>query len=146
MSVGRICQREVDTAQADESVRCVAERMHQRSVGAIVVVSDVNSVVGIVTDRDLVIRVLAAGKDADTTPIRDVMTDSPRIAREQTPIESALTWMREGAYRRLPVLDKSGNLAGIVTLDDILRLLAEEFSAVGGLLDRESPQAAATPR
>jgi len=146
MSVGRICQRDVDTAGVEESVRCIAERMHQRSVGALVVLNTAKTVVGIVTDRDLVVRALAAGKDADTTTVTEVMTPAPVAAREETPIESALSWMREGEYRRLPVVDDRGSLIGMVTLDDILRLLAEEFSDIGCLLDRETPRAAAISR
>jgi len=136
----------VDTAGVEESVRCIAERMHQRSVGALVVLNTAKTVVGIVTDRDLVVRALAAGKDADTTTVTEVMTPAPVAAREETPIESALSWMREGEYRRLPVVDDRGSLIGMVTLDDILRLLAEEFSDIGCLLDRETPRAAAISR
>ena len=136
----------MDTAQLEESVRSVAERMRQRSVGALVVLNTSNTVVGIVTDRDLVVRALAAGKNADTTAVADVMTPAPMTAREETPIESALSWMRQGEFRRLPVVDERGSLVGMITLDDILRLLAEEFSDIGCLLDRETPRAAAISR
>jgi len=143
MSIGRICQRDVDLAEESESARCAAERMHQRTVGALVVI-DLNKVpIGILTDRDLAIRVVAAGLDGETTPVSDVMTKSPRTVGENTPIETALSIMRTFGFRRLPVINESKKLVGMVTLDDILMLLAEEFREVRGVVERETPRAAA---
>ncbi len=94
---------------------------------------------GIVTDRDITVRVVAAGLDPLDTEVGDVMTRAPRCIGEETSIESAPALMRAGPHRRLPVVDDSGQLVGVVCLDDILDLLAEEFSQIGGLLKRESP-------
>jgi len=141
MSIGRICVREVDTASPDESVADVAERMHQRAVGALVVTNEAEQVVGIVTDRDLVSRVLAKGLSATQTSLRDVMTENPETISEWAQIEFALTRMRSGKFRRLPVVDRENKLVGLITLDDILMLLAEEVSQIGGLLKRETPRA-----
>jgi CBS domain-containing protein len=141
MAVGSISVRNVDTARPKESVAVGAERMHQRAVGALVVVNDADQVIGIVTDRDFVSRVLAKGRNPTTTSIRDVMTLSPKTITEGTPIETALLAMRAGRFRRLPVVDQDNKLIGLITLDDILMLLAEEFSQVGRLLKRETPRA-----
>jgi CBS domain-containing protein len=141
MSVGRICVREVDTAEPGESVAAVAQRMHQRAVGTLVVVNDASQVVGIVTDRDLVSRVLAKGLSPTQTEVREVMTIAPRTVFEETPIESALLIMRTGRFRRLPVVDRANTLQGLLTLDDVLMLLAEEFTQIGRLLNRETPRA-----
>ena len=141
MSIGRICVREVDTARPDESVAIVASRMHQRAVGALVVTNDAGQVVGIVTDRDLVARALAKGLSPTETSVCDVMTENPKTISEWAQIESALTMMRSGKCRRLPVVDRDNKLVGLVTLDDILMLLAQEVSQVGGLLRRETPRA-----
>jgi CBS domain-containing protein len=141
MAIGSICVRNVDTAQADESVVLAAERMHQRAVGALVVVNDSGQVIGIVTDRDLVARVLAKGRNPTETTIRDVMTLSPKTVTEWTPIETALLTMRTGRFRRLPVVEPGHKLVGLICLDDILMLLAEEFSQIGRLLKRETPRA-----
>ncbi|HVT28237.1 MAG TPA: CBS domain-containing protein [Lacipirellulaceae bacterium] len=143
MSVGRICVREVDTAKADELVVIVAEQMHQQAVGTLVVVNKASQVVGILTDRDLVSRVLATGKRPTETAVRDVMTVAPKTVGMETPIKTALLIMRSGRFRRLPVVDASGRLLGLVTLDDVLMLLAEEFTQIGRLLKRETPQAVA---
>lgn len=146
MSVERICQCEVDVAELGETVIAIAERMRQRTVGCLVVLNDAQEPIGIVTDRDLVIRVLAEGKDPYATRIEEVMTTAPKIVSEGTAIEQAVGLMRSGAFRRLPVVDRTGKLLGILTLDDILMLLAEEFTQVGQLLDRETPRAASMPR
>ena len=140
MSVGRICTREVDTATPTESVYVVAERMHQRAVGCLVVVSDTSEPIGIVTDRDLVCRVLAKGANPMQTAVRDVMTPGPKTICDEDPIESALTLMRRGNFRRLPVVDERRRLVGVVSLDDILMLLAEESAQVGELLGHETPR------
>jgi CBS domain-containing protein len=140
MSVGKICVREVDTAKLAESVAVAAVRMHQRAVGTLVVVNNNAQPVGIVTDRDLVARVLATGRDPTVTSMSDVMTPDPKTVSEQVPIESALSIMRSGRFRRLPVLDRDNRLIGLVTLDDILMFLAEEFEQIGRLLERETPR------
>jgi CBS domain-containing protein len=141
MSVGRICVREVDTANPDETVAVAAERMHQRAVGTLVVVNDPDQVVGIVTDRDLVSRVLAKGRSPTETSVREVMTVGPKTVSEQTSIESALLIMRSGRFRRIPVVEGENKLLGLITLDDVLMLLAEEFTQIGRLLTRETPRA-----
>lgn len=143
MSVEHIGQRNVDTAKPEESAFQAAERMHQRTVGALVVVDGDNTPIGIVTDRDLAIRVVAAGRDPYTTTVRDVMTRAPRTATVGTSVEAALSLMETGCMRRLPIVEAGGRLAGLVTLDDILMLFADDQSRVGRLLKRETPQAAA---
>lgn len=140
MSVGRICIREVDVADAEESVQVAAGRMHARKVGALVVLNKVREPVGMVTDRDLAVRVLAKGLDPTQTTLAEVMTRAPRTVREETPIEDALRLMRAGAFRRVPVVDHAGKLAGLVTLDDILELLTEEIREIGGILAQETPR------
>lgn len=140
MSIGRICVREVDTAIPDESAAVAAERMHQRAVGTLVVVNDAAQPVGIITDRDLVSRVLAKGRIPTETSVSEVMTPAPRTVSEQTSIESALSIMRSGRFRRIPVVGQDKTLVGLVSLDDILMLLAEEFVQIGRLLERETPR------
>ncbi len=143
MSVGRICVREVDTAEPLESVQVVAERMHSRNVGTLVVLDEDKKPIGLVTDRDLTIKVLARGLDGQEMKVQQVMTKSLKTVREEASIEAALTLMRSGLIRRLPVVDESGALVGLLSLDDVLDLLAEEFGEIGKLLRREAPRALA---
>jgi len=144
MSVQRICVRDVDTATRDESAEIAAERMHQRGVGTLVVVNDESQPIGIVTDRDLVTRVMARGRVAAKVSIGEVMTAMPKAVLADTSVADALAMMRRGNLRRLLVVDERNRLVGLVTLDDILMLLAEEFNDIGLLLERETPRAAVT--
>jgi len=144
MSVGLFCSREVDTVRPDESALVAARRMQSRHVGTLVVIADnERRPLGILTDRDLAVQVLAQGRDANRTNVGDVMSRSPTMVREDTSIEQALCLMRSGPYRRLIVTDRDGCLVGIVSLDDILNLVSREFKKIGGLLREESPKSLA---
>ncbi|HVN87540.1 MAG TPA: CBS domain-containing protein [Candidatus Binatia bacterium] len=138
MSVGRICVREVALADANETAMAAARRMKRAGVGTLIVLDQVKRPIGLVTDRDLVVRVIAAGKSPKTTRVRDVMTTTLKIIREDSPIEDALGMMRGSGLRRLPVVNREGQLVGIVSLDDVLALLAEEFALIGGVLKSQS--------
>ncbi len=139
MSVGRICVREVDVISEEESAQTAASRMHSRKVGTLVVVDVDSRPVGILTDRDLTVRVLAEGRDGTQVPVREVMTHCPETVYPDTAIEDALRRMRVGAFRRVPVVDDDGCLVGLLSLDDILDLLAEEFVEIGRLIHEEEP-------
>ena len=142
MSVGRICTREVDLAHVDESVWQAAERMHQRAVGTLVVADEDKRPIGIITDRDLVERVLAQALDPTSTTVGQVMTETPEVVSEYEAIEQAIAVMRRERCRRLPVVDDDGQLIGLLSLDDVLQLLAEELTSVGQLLERQTPRSA----
>jgi CBS domain-containing protein len=145
-TVGRICVREVDLVDAEESAWCAAERMHQRAVGTLVIINAAGHPVGIITDRDLVERVMATSRDPHTTRVAEVMTISPQTIGEQEAVGAALARMRQGRFRRLPVVDREGRLVGLLSLDDVLMLLAEQFAQIGGLLERETPASVVTGR
>lgn len=140
MTIGRICVREVDLAEPEESVQIAARRMNSRNVGSLLVLDKDSHPIGIITDRDLAIRVVGKGLDLLGTTVREVMSKAPVSVREDTPIETALSLMRAGPYRRLPVVDQLGKLVGLISLDDILDLLSEEFREIGRLVRHEGPE------
>ena len=142
MSVAEVCQRDVDIARHNETVLTAAERMRQRTVGCLVVVEG-QVPIGIVTDRDLVLRVVAEDRDAGTTTIGQVMTPYPDVVPEENCAGDGMGMMRRQSCRRLPVIDKSGRLCGLLALDDLMLTFAEEFRQVGDVLGGETPQAAA---
>jgi CBS domain-containing protein len=146
MSVGRICVRQVDVAKPEEAVQAGAQRMLARKVGTLVVVNKSYEPVGIVTDRDLTVRVLGEGRDPSQTMLFDVMTRDPVTITSETAVEDALRLMRNGSFRRLPVVDRAGKLSGVVSLDDILDLLSHEFGEIGRLLVAENPESVAHGR
>ncbi len=139
MSVGKICQRNVDTADALESVQTAAQRMGTRNVGTLVVLKARGVPVGILTDRDVALRVVGRGRDPYTTCVADVMTAELETVREDVTVEDALRRMRSRGVRRLPVVDLEGQCIGMVSLDDILAHIAQEFAVLGRLLESSTP-------
>jgi len=140
MSIESICSRQVDQVEPDETAQAAGQRMNTRSVGTLIVVDSEERPIGILTDRDLALRVVGEGRDPAATRVKDVMTPKPRTVTEKTPIEDALSRMRSLGVRRLPVVGSRGEIVGIVSLDDILVLLTQELREVGRLLDSTSPR------
>ncbi|MDB5387503.1 MAG: putative signal transduction protein with domain [Planctomycetaceae bacterium] len=120
-------------------MQVAASRMLDRNVGTLVVVNGRSEPIGMITDRDLTVRVLAPAMNAALTRVGEVMTSDPQVVSETTEIEDVLRIMRAGPYRRLPVVDARGQLVGLVSLDDILDLLSEEFRSIDTLLRHETP-------
>lgn len=145
MTVAEVCCREVDVATPEESVYVAAQRMLQRNVGTLVVVGEEGVPLGILTDRDLVLKVVAKGKDPGKTAVADVMTPDPDVVREDWPVASALEAMHAGGFRRAPVVDDQGRLVGVLSVDDVLQLIAEQTGMIAKLVERESPRSLAGP-
>lgn len=130
MNAKRRTRKTVVTATPETSVRTLAILMRDRHVGA-VVITEKDRPVGIITDRDLVCRVMAPERDPLTVRARDVMTPDPLTAREGTPLTEAIEHMRHRGIRRIPVVDAAGRLVNIHTLDDVLVVLGEEIATLG---------------
>jgi len=130
MNAGELCNREVVFAHRDTPLVEAARLMREHHVGSLVVTVDRLSErvpVGLLTDRDIVLAVVAKGLDARTLRAGEVMTADLVTVREQDGITDVLRLMREKGVRRVPVVSRSGALAGIVTIDDVLQLVAEEM-------------------
>ena len=140
MPIGEICNREVVIVQRDTTVAEAARLMREHHVGALVVVEEVSGKrkpVGLVTDRDLVVEVLATQLDAAVITVGDIMLAELGTVPESSGVFETIQFMRTKAVRRLPVVDGQGVLIGIVALDDLLSLLAEELSELSVLVSRE---------
>ena len=140
MPIGEICNREVVIVQRDTTVQEAAQLMRQHHVGALVVVEEVSGKrkpAGLVTDRDLVVEVLATQLDAEVITVGDIMLPELGSVPENSGVFETIQFMRAKAVRRLPVVDGQGVLVGIVALDDLLSLLAEELSELAALVSRE---------
>ena len=134
MSVGRICVRTVHVAEPGENAREAARRMASKGVGTLIVLDHDRRPVGFVTDRDLMFHCVAEGRDPGRTTLETVMSAPVVTAAEDLPIEDALVRMAETRVRRLAVVDAAGRLAGLLALDDVLELFAEEFATIGRLM------------
>jgi CBS domain-containing protein len=128
------------TTAEDDTVEAAAAAMRDRRVGCLVVTREGHPV-GIVTDRDLVVRVLAEGLDPRGLRIRDVVTYDPITVALHEGIETAAERMRKHGVRRLPIVDHQGVAVGIVTADDLLVLLGGEIGALSRAIDSESDAA-----
>lgn len=140
MTIGKLCSREVDLADATESVAAAASRMNTRDVGTLIVLNEDRKPIGIVTDRDLTLRVMGQHLDPETTLVGDVLTPDPHTVSERTPIEDTLSSMRAHGVRRLPVVDADEHLVGVVSLDDIMELLFEEMGQLRGIFESTGPR------
>lgn len=140
MPVGEICNREVVIVQRNATVLEAARLMRLHHVGSLVAVEEVAGVrrpAGLVTDRDLVVEVLAPGLDASVITVDDIMLASPITVSERTGVFESIQYMRDKAVRRLIVVNDQGGLIGIVTMDDLLSMLAEELGQLSALVSRE---------
>lgn len=120
-------QKALITAPPETTVSKGAELMARKKVGA-VMVTEHGSLVGIFTERDVVFRVIAQGRDAKTTPLADVMTKDPQTVDPNKSFGYALLVMHENGFRHLPVVE-NGKLIGIVSARNALDPDLEEFVA-----------------
>jgi CBS domain-containing protein len=146
MPVGEICNREVVIAERTMGVVDAARLMRTHHVGDLVVVDERDGrklPVGIVTDRDIVVEVVAAGVNPDVLKVGDIMGPEVATVRESEGLFEALRYMRDKGVRRMPVVDNAGGLVGILTQDDLLSLLAEEITDLAKLVSHERQREAA---
>jgi CBS domain-containing protein len=149
MAIGEICSREVLFARRDTTVKAAAALMRESHMGSIIVVDEPNGKripAGILTDRDIVVAVVALGLDPNAIQVGDVMSQELLAVREDAGIAETVELMRMKGVRRLPVTDDAGALVGIVAADDILTLLAEEMSALAKMISREHKREKETRR
>ncbi|HSN72836.1 MAG TPA: CBS domain-containing protein [Steroidobacteraceae bacterium] len=140
MSVGNICVRHVFTIGADADVVEAARRMRELHVGFLIVVDPAvgdDLPVGVLTDRDLVLEVLAQDVDPHAVAVKDIMTPDPLIAREDDELHDTLLRMRAAGVRRVPVSDDSGKLVGVLSVDDVVGFLNEAVQDLAGAISRE---------
>jgi CBS domain-containing protein len=137
MPVGEICTREVVIVKRNDSVLEAAKLMRQHHVGDVVVIEERGGVrvpVGIVTDRDLVVEIMAPQLDPAVITVGDIMEQELVTVKESTGLFEAIQYMRSNTVRRLPIVDENGALLGILALDDLLELLSEELLAIARLV------------
>jgi CBS domain-containing protein len=141
MSAGQICSRIMATASPGESIRAAARRMAEYDVGTLVVLKENRGsrAVGIITDRDIVVRCVADGLDTNEMLVSDVMTTPVHTVRDSTSIGDAMARMASTGARRLVVVEDGDRVAGILSLDDILGQVLDEGTALRGLLQKQQP-------
>ena len=140
MAIGDMCRREVATCEKDTPVLEVAALMREHHVGDLVVVDEQaggKRPLGIVTDRDLVVEVLAKDVDVQAVTAGDIMSWELVHASKDAEVQDVIGIMRENGVRRLPLVDANGMLYGIVTVDDVIAWLADSLQGLGRTIARE---------
>ncbi|MGX2039679.1 CBS domain-containing protein [Methylocaldum sp. MU1018] len=140
MSVGQFCNRDTVIVRKEDSIIDTAKLMREFHVGSAVVVEDSaggTKPVGIITDRDLVIEIVATELDPNSVAVGDIMSYELITAREDDGLWETLQRMRVKGVRRIPVVDRQGLLAGILTCDDLLEILAGELAELAKIIGKE---------
>ena len=140
MTIGEICNRDTIYTTRDSSIAAAAQLMREQHVGDLVVVEEKSGrrvPVGILTDRDLVVEILAKEVAMESVTVGDIMSGELVTARETDELYDTMQRMRAKGVRRIPVVDAAGALVGIVSVDDFLDLLADELTALARLVSRE---------
>jgi CBS domain-containing protein len=109
------------------TVRAAAERMADEGVGCLIVIDRAGALSGVITDRDIVVRVVSEGMDPATTTVGEVMSEPPVTISHTAGIDEAARLMRETGVRRLPMIDRHGKPVGVVSLDDLLAAVSSSF-------------------
>jgi CBS domain-containing protein len=138
LTAGDICKRKVTVGYKQTSLVAAAQLMREDHVGSLVVVDDENGsrqVRGLVTDRVIVMSVVATGLDPEPLRLEDIMSEPVVTANEADSLLDLMRSMRENGVRRVPVVGFQDELMGIVTMDDVLKILAQEMNTLVGSID-----------
>ncbi|MDY7081671.1 MAG: CBS domain-containing protein [Halobacteria archaeon] len=135
---------EVVTVDPEATVEETAQTMEEENVGCVIIAED-NEPTGIVTDRDIAIRVVSKGRNPSNLTAGDIMSDDVVTVDTGEEISDVIQKLGESGVRRLPVVE-DGEIAGIITLDDIVVMLAveqrsisAEFDSISSVIRSESP-------
>ena len=136
-------------AESSTPVQQAAKLMRDHHIGALVVTeggAGARRPIGIVTDRDMVVEVVAADVDYRTLTVGDIMSERPATLKETAGLFEIIAQMRNGGVRRLVVVDANEHLLGIVAMDDLIPVLAEELSALAQAIRVEQRRETQTRR
>ncbi len=147
MPIGELCNRAVVFATRKTSITEAAQLMRQYHVGDLVVmdlIKDKRVPVGIVTDRDIVIEIIGESLSVDDFTVGDIMSQQLISVPETEGVIETIRLMRANGIRRIPVINEEGGLAGIISVDDMMDLLAEELTELAKVAPREQAREAQT--
>ena len=140
MPLGDCIRSDVVTASPDKTVDEIACMMENENVGSVIITKN-DRPIGIVTDRDLALRIAAKGRDSRKTAVREIMTKDPFVVSKDDTLCSVVERARDCGVRRMPVVDSNKKLVGIITMDDVLRLLSQEMGCVTDIIGKAGPSA-----
>jgi CBS domain-containing protein len=138
MTVYTVCQTNVVSVKPDATVPFVAGLMKDKNIGCVVVTED-HKPVGIITDRDIALRAASLCGELDPGLIESIMSRDIRTIRKDAGIFDAIQQMKAAGVRRMPIVDGGGRLVGLLTVDDLIRLLAREMADIARIIGKEGP-------
>ncbi len=141
MDVGTICTRQVVSVGGDTRIETAVELMREHHVGDVVVVepsNDGSRPIGILTDRDIVVELLAPHVELSKVCVRDAMSTDLLTAKETDTVSETVTRMRDRGVRRAPVVDEKGSLVGVLAVDDMVLEIAGQLASLAELLGEQS--------
>ncbi|MEW6144613.1 MAG: CBS domain-containing protein [Thermodesulfobacteriota bacterium] len=141
MSLESLCRREIVCVDVNTRVLEATEMMEEMNVGSVVVIQN-DRPVGIVTDRDVVLRVVNKKLNPAECSVGDIMSLEVVTLKQSTGLYDALEQIKESgsSVRRFPIVDDNGAIKGIITLDDVIYLLGREMSDVASIIESERPR------
>lgn len=138
LTAGDICKRKVTVGYRQTTLVAAAQLMREDHVGSVVVVEEDDGsrrVCGLVTDRDIVMSVVATGLQPEPLCLEDIMSEQLVTVAESDAMPDVMRAMRDHGVRRLPVVDAHDELLGIVTMDDVLKILVRELNMLVGTME-----------
>ena len=141
MAVGSICTRRTVTVDVGIDVAAAAQVMRENNIGYLIVTDTASggrAPVGVMTDRDIVVKVIAKGVDAGALTVGDVMTRQPLVVAEDDGISATLHLMRKLGVRRVPVVNARAQIAGVLSIDDVIDHLVLQLSDVAKVAHNET--------
>jgi predicted transcriptional regulator len=143
MKVGDICKRAVISTENSTDITAAAELMRQHHVGFLIVYKsgdELRRPIGVLTDRDIVIEVVAKKVDPASLKVDDLMTRQPLVANESEQLGDVLQAMRMAGIRRVPVVDTRGALTGVIAIDDAFDVITGFMCDITGSVKNEQRQ------
>jgi CBS domain-containing protein len=140
MTVSTICNRDVVVIQKHATILEAAKVMREFHVGDLIVVEEragKRIPIGIVTDRDIVLEVIAEEVDMSDVDVGDIMSEDLVTAEEKDDLIDTIKLMRAKGIRRVPVVDDANTLVGILAVDDLIELFAEQIGDLSKIIVRE---------
>jgi CBS domain-containing protein len=140
MTISSICTHRVITVDRQIDIVAAATVMRDNHIGYLIVTdasSDGSSPIGVLTDRDIVVKVTAKDVDPHTLTVGDVMTPEPLTAAEDDGISATLHRMRQLGVRRVPVVGARGQVTGVLSIDDVVDHLVNQLGDVAGSIRNE---------
>ncbi len=136
MSLKPLMTKEITSLPSSATVLDAAKYMTDMNVGSVIVMKG-DAISGILTDRDIVTKVLAEGKDPKVTKIGEIMISPVVTISEDKDIADVTGLISAHGIRRLPVVDVNGKLVGVIALDDVLIVLGQEMQNIAAVLKGE---------